>query len=248
MSAQFFVPKNADGSRMRLPSEYRRRVKWLPQIGDIFPNFIAETTQGEIDFWSWAEGDWVFLFSHPAAKTPVCTTEIGALAGSRDGFEALGAKAFGLTGSTVAEQLEWYDDVEGLYHSGVWFPSAADPDGHLASLFGMCHRKEHEKWPIRKSFIIDPAMRIRMIFEYPLFVGRSIDETLRVIDALQTQDCYDVALPSDWIDGDPLIVPPDMPEETVRETLGQSSEMIFPYLRVVDGRGPGAARGERKRG
>lgn len=173
MSRQFFAPRGANNAVTDLPKAYRRSVKWLPRIGDIVPNFVLPSTQGDIDFWSWAEGHWVLLFSHPAAKTPVCTTEIAALAAMRKDFEKLGTKVLGLTGSSVDEQLEWHKDIESLYNTSVWFPTMADEGGGFASLFGMVHEKESETWPVRKSFVLDPQMKIRMIFEYPVFVGRS---------------------------------------------------------------------------
>jgi len=233
MGVQLFVPRGLNGSNMRLPKQYRRTVKWLPQIGDIFPNFSAETTQGPLTFWPWAEGNWVLLFSHPAARTPVCTTELGAIATSQKDFAHLGIKVVGLTASPVAEQASWHREIEELYNTEVWFPTAADPGGELASLFGMRHAKEHWSCPIRKTCIRDPQMRIRMIFEYPCFVGRSIDETLRVVEALQLREKTGAATPADWYLGDKVIVPDDLPETAVVRNFGTNSRDVLPYLRMV---------------
>ncbi|RXV58061.1 peroxiredoxin [Roseovarius sp. A46] len=233
MSIQIFTPRNVDGSPINVPMGYRRKVKWLPQIGDIFPNFKVATTQGDLNFWDWAEGSYTFLFSHPAAKTPVCTTEIAALARAEACFERLETNVLALTGSSMQEQLEWHDDIRQDFQARVWFPGAEDKGGHLAKLFGMRHEKEHATWPIRKSFILDPQMRVRMIFEYPVFIGRCVDETLRVITALQLHDRTGFATPGDWYEGDAVIVPEDIPEAQVLRELGVQSRQVSPYLRVA---------------
>ena len=235
VTMQFFAPRNYDGSLIKLPAAYQRRVKWLPQIGDIFPNFRVETTHGPIEFWDWAEGSWVFLFSHPAARTPVCSTEIGALANSEADFRALNTKVIGLTGSSIQCQKEWHSEINGIYKSRIWFPTAEDPEGRLAGLFGMQHPKEHQSWSIRKSFIIDPALRIRLIFEYPIFVGRSVEETLRVVEALQLHERTGFATPADWLSGEPIIIPEEATEESVFNEVGMQSVNVLPYLRVALG-------------
>ncbi|WP_167733385.1 peroxiredoxin [Thioclava nitratireducens] len=233
MSQQFFAPKDSTGRPIRLPVAYRRTVKWLPKIGDIFPNFRLPSTQGDIDFWPWAEGNWVLLFGHPAANTAVCTTEIGALAQNEKAFRRLGAKVLGLTGSSVDEQLSWHADIEKLYGARVWFPTAADIGGDFASLFGMVHEKEHQSWPVRKSFLLDPQMKIRMIFEYPIYVGRSVEETLRVIEAVKLHSSTGLATPSDWFEGDPVIIPDTMEEAEVQRLVGNRWGYVLPYLRVA---------------
>jgi peroxiredoxin (alkyl hydroperoxide reductase subunit C) len=234
MSIQFFTPRNIDGTHISVPMGYRRKVKWLPQIGDIFPNFKVATTKGELNFWDWAEGSYTFLFSHPAARTPVCTTEIAELAKAEARFEKLGTNVLALTGSTIEEQLEWHDDIEQLFQTDVWFPGAEDRGGHLSRLFGMRHEKEHATWPIRKSFILDPQMKVRMIFEYPVFIGRSVDETLRVIAALQLHDRTGFATPGDWYEGDPVLIPTHTLESQVIRELGTQSRHLNQYLRVAN--------------
>lgn len=233
VSLQFFAPKGADGKSVQIPLALRRTVKWLPQIGDIFPDFVVNTTAGKLKFWDWAEGSWTFFFSHPAAYTPVCTTEMGAIAKRRQDFEALGVKALSLTGSTVDEQIEWHRDIETVYDAPIWFPSACDPVGSLTALFGMNHDKESAQWPIRKSFILDQNMRIKMIFEYPVYVGRSIEETLRVIEALQLVDRAGVGTPADWFPNDPVIIPDEMAESEVMHKFGGQSRQVLPYLRLA---------------
>lgn len=235
MTIQFFAPRGADRSGMRIPSAYKKTVKWLPKIGDIFPNFVADTTHGPLNFWNWSEDSWTFLFSHPAARTPVCTTELGAISKNRTDFEALNIKVLGLTGSSIDEQFGWHQEIEAFFGSDIWFPTAYDPNGSLSALFGMRHEKEHSTWPIRKSFILDPQMRIRMIFEYPVFIGRSIEETLRVVEALQLRDQTGAATPADWQESDPIIIPDDRCELDVVRDFGAMSQYLLPYLRVVQG-------------
>lgn len=235
MGIQFFAPKGSDGKTMRLPSAMRRTVRWLPQIGDICPNFVVDTTQGQLNFWEWAEAGWTFLFSHPEARTPVCTTELGSIAKFQDEFAALGLKALGLTGSHLDEQKRWHAEIESFYDSEIWFPTASDPNGCLAALFGMRHEKEHPVWPIRKSFILDPQMRVRMIFEYPISIGRSTEEVLRVVEALQLREETGAATPSDWFAHDPLIIPDDRAESQVMQQFGARSVRPLPYLRLVSG-------------
>lgn len=234
MSIQFFAPRGKEGAAPRLPLSYRQSVKWLPQIGDIFPDFSANTTEGKLRFWEWAEGNWVYLFSHPAARTPVCTTELGELGDMQDEFLRLGVKALGLTASPVAEQIEWHREIERTFDTRVWFPSAADEGGTLATLFGMQHAKESDQWPIRKSFIIDPTMHIRMMFEYPVSVGRDTNEILRVIEALQLRDRTGAATPANWMPGDPVIIPDERSEFEVVRTFRNYSRRVLPYLRIVN--------------
>ncbi|MAM62355.1 redoxin domain-containing protein [Maritimibacter sp. UBA3975] len=235
MTIQFFAPRCWDGSIMRLPNAYRKKVRWLPEIGDIFPNFHLESTHGPIEFWDWAEGSWTYLFSHPAARTPVCTTELGSIAANGEDFAALGVNALGLSGSSIAEQQLWHREVMDLYGHDVWFPTGQDASGQLLDLFGACHAHEAEAFPIRKSFVLDPQMRIRMIIEYPMQIGRNVEEILRVFEALQVCEETRAATPADWNQGDPLILPDYRSEEDVIRVFGTTSKHLLSYLRIVDG-------------
>lgn len=233
MRMQLFAPRNYDGSVLNLPLGYQKKVKWLPQIGDIFPDFKVNTTQGPLQFWKWAEGSWIFLFSRPEACTPVCSTELGALAWNEPEFRNLNTKVLGLNCSTVELQITWHNDIAKVYKSQIWFPTAEDSKGQLSTLFGMNHKNEHDKWPIRKSFVIDPSLRIRLIFEYPIFVGRSVEETLSVIEALQLHNRTGFATPADWFGGDPVLVPEEASEAQVIREVGMRSVNVLPYLRVA---------------
>lgn len=233
MSIQFFTPRGPRNEMLRLPTAYRRTVRWLPQIGDIFPDFTVETTQGQLRFWEWAADSWVHLFSHPAAFTPVCTTEVASLASYAAEWEARNVRILGLTGSTVPQLREWNREIEDFFDVEVGFPTAHDPGLELSRLFGMMHRKESQEWPVRKSFLIDPAQRVRMIFEYPIYVGRNTEEILRVVEALQLRAATGAATPSDWYCGDVAVIPDDMPESAVWAHFGGPSSRVMPYLRLA---------------
>jgi peroxiredoxin (alkyl hydroperoxide reductase subunit C) len=236
MTMQFFAPRGPMNEPLKLPTAYRRTVRWLPQIGDIFPDFSVETTQGPISLWDWADGSWVHLFSHPAAFTPVCTTELASFASFDQEWKRANVKLLGLTGSSVASQIRWHDEIEALFDLPITFPNAHDKGMHLARLFGMIHDHESLDWPIRKSFILDPVMRVQMIFEYPTFVGRNTEEILRVINALQMRAATGAATPADWQKGDMTIVPDTMTDGDALRVFGNEPRTLTPYLKVVDQR------------
>ncbi|MFB9150895.1 redoxin domain-containing protein [Roseovarius ramblicola] len=218
---------------IKLPTALRKTVRWLPQIGDVFPDFNVETTEGDLNFWEWAEGSWIHLFSHPAANTPVCTTEMAAIAAMAQDWRQVNVKHLALSGSTLDEQRAWHGDIARLFGLEVDFPCAHDAGLHLSRLFGMMHDKEDGTRPIRKSFLIDPGMHVAMLFEYPLFVGRNIEELLRVVNALQMHASTGAATPADWHGGDMVIIPDNRSETEVIRQFGMGSEQLLPYLRVV---------------
>jgi|GEM_PF-178881 alkyl hydroperoxide reductase subunit AhpC len=234
MTIQFFTPRGPGNEVLRLPSSLRRSVKWLPQIGDTFPDFTVDTTQGPLRFWDWAEGSWVHLFSHPGAYTSVCTTELAALADCSSECQAINLKNLALTGATVEDQRAWHEDIHKLFGCVVDFPGASDLNLKLSQLFGMVHDKQEVSRPIRKSFLIDPALQVRLIFEYPTYIGRNIDEVLRVTKAIQLHDRTGAYTPADWDHGDLVIVPDTLPESEVRRHFASDSVRLTPYLRVVE--------------
>lgn len=233
MAVQFFTFHAGDRNRLFLPSGYRRSVPWVPRLGDIFPNFEAETTTGRLGFFDWAEGHWTYLFSHPSAMTPVCTTELLALAAAEPDFERRDVRLLGFSGSSIEEQRMWHDDMQRLFGVSVTYPFVADASNRMARSFGMMHEKESTTWPIRKSFIIDPELRIRMIFEYPVHIARGTDEILRVIDALQVQDRTGLAVPADWMPGDDLVYPEDRTDEEMVRDYGKDFVRLTQYLGIV---------------
>jgi len=234
MSIQFFTPRGPRNELLKLPSSYRRTVRWLPQIGDIFPDFSVETTQGPLTLWEWAGGSWVHLFSHPAAFTPVCTTELASFAAMREDWAASDIKLLSLTGSSVDSQQRWHAEIENLFGVGIDFPCGHDKGLQLARLFGMIHEHESADWPIRKSFLLDPVMRVQMIFEYPIYIGRSTEEILRVARAIQLRARTGAATPADWDVGEMAIVPDTMTDQQTLRTFGKAPRTLTPYLKVVE--------------
>ncbi|MRH22840.1 redoxin domain-containing protein [Rhodovulum strictum] len=224
---------------VKLPPGYRNGADWVPRIGDIFPDFEAETTLGPIRFHAWAEGRWTVLFSQPGAFTPVCSTELGSLAETAPELDRRGAQAIGLTPDPVGDLANWCADVAELFGAPIRFPMISDTGGAIARACGMTHPKESPDLPIRKTLILDPALHVRMIFEYPLRIGRGTDEILRVLDALQERDRLDVATPADWQPGDVLLVPSAFSDAEADARFGAGGwQPLRRYLRVLV---PGAA-------
>ena len=203
-------------------------------LGDIVPNFKADTTIGPISFHDWIGEDWVFFFSHPADFTPVCTTEMGRTAQLADQFTARGVKPIGLSTDSVEEHLKWIMDVNDTQNTTLRFPIIADPNFEVAKLYEMIHPGESQTAAVRSVFIIDPNKKLRVSMTYPMSVGRNFDEILRTIDALQTSDAKGVALPADWRPGDRAIIPPSVSNADAKMKFPQGFEEIRPYLRTVD--------------
>ena len=203
-------------------------------LGDIVPNFKADTTIGPISFHDWIGEDWAFFFSHPADFTPVCTTEMGRTAQLADQFTARGVKPIGLSTDSVEEHLKWIMDVNDTQNTTLRFPIIADPNFEVAKLYEMIHPDESQTAAVRSVFIIDPNKKLRLSMTYPMSVGRNFDEILRTIDALQTSDAKGVALPADWRLGDRAIIPPSVSNADAKMKFPQGFEEIRPYLRTVD--------------
>ncbi len=236
MGIQLFGSRSRLKTRMILPSGYRANVRWRPQLGDIFPDFTADSTQGLISFHAWAETGWTFLFSHPAAYTPVCSTEIADVAFSHDALKKRGVKPISISGDTLSDLSAWSKEVAETFGTEVNFPLVADPDHVVTQAAGMEHPKEIDGYAIRKSFLVDPSLRIRMIFEYPVFVGRNMDEVLRVIDALKVVDRGGVATPSGWHPGDPVLqAAPNTPYAGTGPGIAKQWTELRSYLKVSEG-------------
>lgn len=203
-------------------------------LGDIVPDFTADTTLGPISFHDWIGDDWAFFFSHPADFTPVCTTEMGRASQLSAEFEKRGVKPIGLSTDSVEEHLKWIDDVNDTQNTTLRFPIVADADMRIARLYGMIHPAQSETAAVRSVFIIDSAKKLRLTMTYPMSVGRNFDEILRVIDALKTGDAMGVSLPADWRPGDRAIIPPSLSDADARIRFPQGFETLRPYLRIVD--------------
>ncbi|CAB0150313.1 putative peroxiredoxin [Pseudidiomarina piscicola] len=203
------------------------------RIGDTAPNFEIETTSGNINFHDWAQGSWVFFFSHPADYTPVCTTEMGRTAQLAEQFAARNVKPLGLSTDSVEEHNGWINDINETQNTKVGFPIVADKDTKVAELYEMIHPGESETAAVRSVFIIDPNQKIRLTMTYPMSVGRNFAEILRVIDALQTTDKHGVACPADWELGGDVIIPPTVSMEEAEKKFPQGFKTVKPYLRFT---------------
>jgi alkyl hydroperoxide reductase subunit AhpC len=201
-------------------------------LGDEAPNFTTMTTEGEIDFHEWGGDSWVVLFSHPADFTPVCTTEIGRAANLSDEFAKRNAKRIVLSVDPIEDHHEWVKDVEDTQDAKMDYPIIADPDKKVANMYGMMHPKADDTHTVRSVFIIDPDKKIRLTMTYPPAIGRNFDEILRVIDALQVSDEYDIATPVDWRKGDKVVVKPSIPTDEAREKFDDVEE-LRDYLRMT---------------
>ena len=202
----------------------------MPRIGDIAPDFEANTTQGMIKFSEYNKGNWVILFSHPADFTPVCTTEMSSFAVNEEKFAKMNAKLMGLSIDSIHAHIAWVNNVKKNMGILMKFPIIADIDMKVAKLYGMLQPGESETAAVRAVFFIDPNRKIRLIMYYPLNVGRNMEEIFRVLEALQVTDKYDVACPLNWIPGEKVIVKPPKTVEAMEEREKSDYEMIDFYL------------------
>ncbi|MGF6859487.1 alkyl hydroperoxide reductase subunit AhpC [Rhodobacteraceae bacterium MBR-64] len=234
MKLHLFGNHSPDGqTEIVVPTGYRSVQRWHPHLGDIFPDFTAQSSIGTIDFHQWAEGHWVYLFSHPAAFTPVCSTELADVASRKEELAARNVRAITLSRDRLEDQAIWTEDLAELFGHPIDFPLISDPEGVIAGVCGMVHPHEDALLTVRKAFIIDPALRIRMIIEYPMSIGRDIEEVLRVIDALQATDAENLAAPAGWMPGDPLLVRAATSDDEARTRFGDRLHRLRPYLRMV---------------
>lgn len=203
------------------------------RLGDIAPNFTAQTTAGTIDFHTWAGDDWVVFFSHPRDYTPVCTTELGFTAKLKDQLAQRGAKAIALSVDPLADHLTWVKDIEETQGATVNFPIIADEDRSIATLYDMIHPNASETFTVRSVFIIDKNKKIRLTLTYPASTGRNFQEILRVIDSLQLTDKHKVATPVNWQQGDDVIIVPAVNNEQAKTLFPDGWNEVKPYLRLV---------------
>lgn len=211
------------------------------RINDRVPAFRAHTTHGMIDFHDWIEGCWCLLFSHPKDFTPVCTTELGAVAGVIAEFERRNCKVIGLSVDPVASHAQWKKDIESATGHAVDYPLISDFDMRIAKLFGMLPRglagsgdtrSADDLQTVRTVFIIGPDKRIKTMMAYPMSVGRNFEELLRILDALQLTAAHRVTTPANWRPGDDVIIAPSVPDEEATQLYG-TFEVRLPYLRMV---------------
>lgn len=203
------------------------------RLGDIVPDFTAATTQGTIHFHEWLGDSWGVLFSHPKDFTPVCTTELGAVARLIPEFSRRNVKVIGLSVDDVASHERWEHDIEKTQGSPVTFPMIGDPDRSVADLYDMVHPNASDTLTVRSVFIIGPDKKLKLSLTYPASTGRNFVEILRVIDSLQLTAKFKVATPADWTDGQDVIIGSAVSDEEAAQLFPQGWKTVTPYLRVL---------------
>ena len=212
------------------------------RINDAAPNFRAQTTQGEIDFYEWLGEQWGVLFSHPKDFTPVCTTELGYMAGLEGEFTKRNCKIIGLSVDPVDDHEAWSKDIEETQGHAVNFPMIGDSDLNVAKLYNMLPADEPgssdgrtaaTNATVRSVVVVGPDKRIKLMLTYPMTTGRNFDEILRVLDSMQLTAKHKVATPVNWKDGDDVIIVPSVSDEDAKEMFPEGFNTIKPYLRTV---------------
>lgn len=203
------------------------------QLGQIVPDFEAQTTIGPIRFHEWLGDSWGVLFSHPKDFTPVCTTELGEAARLKPEFDARNVKVIGLSVDTLERHAGWEADIEETQGTAVNFPMISDADRKVSALYGMIHPEADPSVTVRAVYVIDPNRKLRLSLTYPPSTGRNFVEILRVIDSLQLADSQKVATPVNWRKGDRAIILPSLSDEDAKARFPQGWEAQKPYLRYV---------------
>ena len=204
------------------------------RIGDLAPDFQAETTDGKLDFHSWAGSSWVVFFSHPKDYTPVCTTELGTVAKLKPEFDKRNVKVIGLSVDPLNDHKGWVKDIEETQGCKLNFPLIADADKKIANAYDMIHPNANDTFTVRSVFVIDPNHKVRLILTYPASTGRNFQEILRVIDSLQLTDKHKVATPADWKDGQDVIIVPSLQDEAeIKRLFPKGYKVVKPYLRIT---------------
>jgi alkyl hydroperoxide reductase subunit AhpC len=212
------------------------------QLGDIAPDFEADTTEGRIHFHEWLGNSWGVLFSHPKDFTPVCTTELGYMARIKPEFDRRGVKIIGLSVDPVTSHAKWAEDIKETQGTAPNFPMIGDPTLAISKLYGMlpkdlegsCDgRTPADNQTVRNVFVIGPDKKIKLILVYPMTTGRNFDEVLRVIDSLQLTAKHRVATPANWTDGGDVIIAGSVSDEEAKKIYPDGWKSPRPYIRIV---------------
>ena len=212
------------------------------RINSEAPNFTAQTTQGEINFHEWIGDGWAILFSHPKDFTPVCTTELGYMAGLKPEFDKRNTKVIGLSVDPVENHAKWAADIEETQGHAVNYPMIGDTDLNVAKLYDMLPegagdtsegRTAADNATVRAVFIIGPDKKIKAMLIYPMTSGRDFNEVLRLLDSVQLSAKHTIATPVNWRPGDDVIIPPSVSDEAAKAKYPDGFKTVKPYLRVV---------------
>jgi thioredoxin-dependent peroxiredoxin len=210
------------------------------RIGDVVPDFSADTTDGKINFHEWIGNGWAILFSHPKDYTPVCTTELGYMARLKPEFDKRNCKIIGLSADPVTDHKGWANDIKDTQGHAPNYPIIGDPDLNVAKLYDMLPASETpgkrtaaDNQTVRSVFVIGPDKKLKAMLVYPMSTGRNFDEVLRLLDSVQITAKHTIATPVNWKPGDDVIIPTSVSDEDARKKYPQGFKTLKPYLRVV---------------
>jgi len=203
------------------------------RLGDVAPNFTAQTSMGEITLHDYLGDGWGLLFSHPADFTPVCTTELGRTAALKGEFQKRGVKPLAVSVDPIDSHHDWIKDINETQNVEVNFPLTADPDRKVAELYDMIHPNADDKATVRTVFVIGPDKKVKLTLTYPPATGRNFMEILRVIDSLQLTANHSVATPADWKHGEDVIISPSIADADVPAKFPKGHKVVKPYLRTT---------------
>jgi alkyl hydroperoxide reductase subunit AhpC len=203
------------------------------RIGDTAPDFVQESTEGPIHFHDWIGDKWAVLFSHPKDFTPVCTTELGAVAKLKPEFDKRNVKVIGLSVDPLSDHRAWSGDIAETQGTALNFPLLADADRKVSDLYGMIHPNASDTLTVRSVYVIGPDKKVKLTITYPASTGRNFDEILRVIDSLQLTSDYKVATPVNWQHGDDCIIVPAVSDVEADKAFPKGYRKVKPYLRIT---------------
>ncbi len=203
------------------------------RLGDEAPNFTAETTQGSVNFHEWLGDGWGILFSHPKDFTPVCTTELGAMAKITDDFKKRNVKVLAVSVDGLDSHKSWVNDINETQGCTVSYPIIADPEKTVANLYDMIHPNALDNMTVRSVFVIGPDKKVKMMLTYPASAGRNFNEILRVVDSLQLTAKFKVATPANWKDGEDCIITPAVTDADIPNLFPKGHRVVKPYLRYT---------------
>lgn len=202
-------------------------------LGEVAPNFTAQSTAGEINFHEYLGNGWGILFSHPADFTPVCTTELGRTALLMDEFAKRNVKVLAISVDPLERHMGWIKDINETQNCNVQFPVIADPERKVSVLYDMIHPEASENFTVRSLFVIGPDKKIKLMITYPQSTGRNFAEILRVVESLQLTANYSVSTPADWKHGEDVIVVPAVSTEDAMKRFTKGVKIVKPYLRYT---------------
>jgi alkyl hydroperoxide reductase subunit AhpC len=203
------------------------------RLGDLAPDFSADTTEGPVNFYEWLGDSWGVLFSHPKDFTPVCTTELGAFAARKAEFDKRNTKLIAVSVDNVESHNRWKSDISEVQGSELNFPIIGDEDHKVADLYDMIHPNASDTLTVRSVFIVAPDKKVKLTLTYPASTGRNVDEIVRVLDSLQLSAKFPVSTPVDWKDGDDVIIAPSVSDEDAKEKFPKGFRKVKDYLRFT---------------